>query len=225
MIALLIIAIIVYKWTLQATSSEFSAGLLEAEDAPAPTAPAVANWSENLWWIAHDGKRGLGLYAHLGTMRHDFDVVRQTIIVFLPNGQAASDIRVGGLRGSRRVRGSTLTIECIEPFRQWQHSSNGVTQVSTLEELWDNTPRQGHRIPLRLQIRAECLGPMWVAGAGANVEEMQRQEWGKSHYQQTIRLVGTIELDGTTYEFDGTGVRNHSRGPRNFSNWYGHELR
>ena len=204
---------------------KFCGGLADADDAPALAPPsATPNWTENLWWIAHDGKTGMGLMLHLGSTRHDFNVVRQTVMLMLPDGRVATDVSVGGFREPGKVRGATLTMEYIKPFREWRVSSNGVTQLATLDELWNNSPRQGPRVPLRIDLKAECLGPVWEAGAGDDTQHMQQQEWAKSHYQQTIRLSGSIELDGVRHAFDATGVRDHSRGPRDFGTWHGHAL-
>lgn len=205
-------------------TNTFRGGLSEADDAPALSAPATANWTENLWWIAHDGRTHTGLMVHLGTTRHDFNVVRQTVVLMLPDGRVGIDVSVGGIRAPNQVRGATLAMECIEPFRRWRVSSNGVTQFASLEDLWQNSPRQSAREPLRFALDATCVGPVWDAGAGHDAQPMQQQQWAKSHYQQTIRLAGAIELDGRRIDFDGTGVRDHSRGPRDFGTWYGHAL-
>lgn len=202
----------------------FNAGLTAADDAPAVAKPPVPNWTENLWWIGFDHRSGMGFAAHLGSTRHDFNVIRQTVVVVLPDGRLATDVSVGGFREPGKARGATLTMECIDPFREWRVSSNGVAQIGKATDLWNNSPRQGPRVPLRFDLRGQCLGPVWIAGAGDDVAHMAKQEWAKSHYQQTIRLHGVIELDGVAHAFDGTGYRDHSRGPRDFGPWVGHAL-
>jgi hypothetical protein len=97
-------------------------------------------------------------------------------------------------------------------------------QRATLQELWENSPRPGPKIPVKVDIRAECVGPVWSADGRSGTERMRQQEWASSHYQQTIRLVGTVIVDGVSHSFDGTGVRDHSRGPRHMGNWTGHWL-
>jgi hypothetical protein len=206
------------------SDNNFTAGLGESDDCPASAAPAIDNWTENFFWVVNDQKSKLGLALHLGSTRHDFDVVRQTVALLLPDGRQVSDVSFGGLRKPGKVRGATLTFKCIEPFRKWHLTSNGVGQISTLTELWNNTPRKSHTVPLKIDISAECIGPVWIAGEGHNKEEMQQQEWASSHYQQTIRLQGIVEVDGDTYQLDGTGWRDHSRGPRDMGNWTSHAL-
>ena len=203
----------------------FCGGLTDADDAPALNPPAnQPTWTENLWWIAHDSKNGIGLMVHLGSTRHDFNVVRQTILFFLPDGRVATDVSVGGFRQNRSVRGATLSMECIEPFRQWRIACNGVAQAATTADLWNDSPRQAAKPPLKIDLQAQCLGPVWEAAGGNDAAQMHSQEWASSHYQQTIRLHGSVEFDGTRYALDGTGVRDHSRGPRDFANWHGHAL-
>lgn len=207
------------------TNSEFYGGLAPAEDWPSAAAPVdVPNWTENLFWIAYDGASGMALTAHLGSLRHDFNVVRQTVVLHLPDGSVATDITVGGFRSGHSVRGATLTMDCIEGFRHWRMASNGVAQPAILDDLWSNTPRPAPRVPLQFDLQGEALSPVWNAGGGKDAEDMHQQKWAQFHIQQTIRLCGTVNFDGRRYEFNGTGFRDHSRGARDFATWHDHAL-
>jgi hypothetical protein len=46
--------------------------------------------------------------------------------------------------------------------------------------------------------------------------EMRRQTWGDSHYEQICGVHGTLRWGQETLEFDGHGVRDHTRGPRDY---------
>ena len=48
----------------------------------------------------------------------------------------------------------------------------------------------------------------------ADVIENPDQEFGRAHYEQHMRTRGTVTIDGETAQIDGTGLRDHSWGPR-----------
>jgi hypothetical protein len=67
---------------------------------------------------------------------------------------------------------------------------------------------------VRLDIAHDAVGPVYgTAGAQAPVENHER-EFGRAHYEQHMQTRGTIDVDGETIEIDGTGLRDHSWGPR-----------
>jgi hypothetical protein len=207
------------------TEFEFRAGLRDEDDAPLLAAPDVPGYREHIWWIAHDSSNGMGVMFHMGTAEHDFNVIRQQVVVFLPNDELIIDIcHAEAIRTPWRVRGASLIMQCVHPFHQWRMTTNSMGQRAMLRELWSNALRPGAKIPLRLDIDAECVGPVWSADGKQGAERMQQQEWASSHYQQTIRLRGTVIIDGVSHDFDGTGVRDHSRGPRHMGKWTGHCL-
>jgi hypothetical protein len=54
--------------------------------------------------------------------------------------------------------------------------------------------------------------PVWDWG-----EVEDAHGWGKLHYEQLARVRGTVSVGGVEMPFDGTGLRDHTRGPRDFT--------
>jgi hypothetical protein len=48
--------------------------------------------------------------------------------------------------------------------------------------------------------------------------EDPEKEFGRAHYEQHMRVTGTLSIDGETQEIDAFGLRDHSWGPRYWQN-------
>jgi hypothetical protein len=46
---------------------------------------------------------------------------------------------------------------------------------------------------------------------------MREQAWGHAHIEQAGTFRGTVSISGEDVEFEGTGFRDHTLGPRNFA--------
>jgi hypothetical protein len=205
-------------------ATDLADGLPDAADLPLPSRPDVPLWVENFWWLAFDEQRAMGVMVHLASLPHDFSLLRQTVLVFMPDGRVLADLSVGGGRSHNRVAGATVSAECLVPFRAWRIALGGMAQATTIDELWRGPLAQGRRLPVRFDLTATSLSPAWNAGGGHGHTAMTEQGWASHHYQQTVAVRGSVEIDGQAYQLDCRGVRDHSRGARDMASWGGHCL-
>jgi hypothetical protein len=61
------------------------------------------------------------------------------------------------------------------------------------------------------------MAPVWDLG-----EEMKTQTWTQSHYEQACHTTGTIAIGDERFDLTGSGIRDHSRGPRDFGTVHDH---
>lgn len=198
--------------------------LVPAADLPVTSPPDVPLWVENFFWCAFDQEQGVGVTLHLASLPHDFGLIRQTLIVYLPDGSLRCNISVGGARGESFVAGPTVRATCLEPYSRWQLHYDGVVVASDPDRLWSGPLCDGRKSPLRIELDCECVTPLWDAAAGGGHEGLERTKWANYHHQQSVRLTGSVHVDGTVYDVDCRGVRDHSRGVRNLASWGGHCL-
>jgi hypothetical protein len=99
-----------------------------------------------------------------------------------------------------------------------------MAQRTSIAEMWSGSVRHARKVPVRFDLVVESLTPAWNAGGEAGAEAMHEQPWASHHYQQTVHIGGRIVVDGVSSEVSCTGVRDHSRGPRDMSTWHGHCL-
>jgi predicted secreted hydrolase len=67
---------------------------------------------------------------------------------------------------------------------------------------------------VKLELLHEAAGPAYgSSGADHKVVDPEK-EFAKAHYEQHMKVRGTVEVDGQAVQIDGLGLRDHSWGPR-----------
>ena len=174
----------------------------------------VPNWSENLFFWAHDGASGTAVFAHLSRLTPDPRMWEGAMAVLRPNGQVLIDRSIGF---SADVADSgPMTFECIEPNRRWRLRFSGVVQASTSAALatTDYLPDATSR--LEMDLRFDAVNPVWSLGS-----EATQQDWASFHTQQGGNVTGSIRINDESIPMDCGGFRDHSVGPRTYDGLIG----
>jgi hypothetical protein len=193
------------------------AGYAEADDWQASESPDLPLWSENFFFCAWDPKAELGVWLHLGRMPHDPTLWREMIFLYLPDGTILHGKNYGRSEGERGPGAGTLRFECVEPFNAWRQHFDGVLVRGSFDQLDRGLLPLGLYVPAVVELEWRPLAPIWDMGA-----EMRKQAWGHSHYNQLGGLVGTVRYEEVEVDFDGVGIRDHTRGPRDFRKFFWH---
>lgn len=181
--------------------------------------PDVPGWSENLLFAPYDASTGIGMWLHLGTVPGDWQTWEDRVLIAMPQEQGALTLwSYHRTDPSRRPAGANQTFRCLEPFRSWEVEVDGYFLRAPYEKMRTGLVKDGTKLPVSVRLAFDCVGPVWDAAAAA-VEEtgrgsMAEQSWANEHYQQLYRATGSITVDGVELPFNGTGWRDHSRGPR-----------
>lgn len=194
--------------------------------------PDVAGWTENLLFALSDPRLGVGMWLHLGTVPTDWEVWEDRVLLSLPDQRGVLTLwSYHRSDPGRRPGGANLGFEMVEPFRRWRVTFDGLGLVTPHEELRTGLVHDGEKLPVRLELEVEMLSPPWDAHAASQREtgrgSMETQEWATEHYEQLCRATGTVVLPSGRLDFDGSGWRDHSRGPRGTgvgSGWGGHMI-
>jgi hypothetical protein len=209
------------------TAIDLSSGLDPEVDAALGSPPAdVWRFAENFLVAAYDPAAGIALWTHLGTWPDDFGLWEDQVLCALPGDEGMLwSFGYHRTRDDLRPAGAALRFRCIEPFRRWNASFDGVAVRTPYDEARAGRVRDGVKERLRFDLDIECVAPVWDPSA-AHRDAMAEQSWASQHYQQLLRAAGTVEVAGTEVPFDGSGVRDHSRGQRGHANEHfgGHDL-
>mgnify|MGYP000060935986 FL=1 len=208
------------------------ASTLDASREYALSEPALQyRYAENFMLSAYDAVADIGLWLHLGTCPDDFGLWEDQVLISLPNNDGllwmSSYHRTPA---ERRPAGGSLRFECIKPFKQWRVTFDGVAVHSSNQEMMSGRVRDGVKRVLKFQFDIVCAAPVWdtheTAMAARGRGSMQDQSWANQHYQQLFCCSGNIDIAGARTEFDGRGVRDHSRGQRGHAmdQYGGHNL-
>jgi hypothetical protein len=199
--------------------TDLSLGFDPARERMMAEATGQYRFAENLMFEISDPALGISMWLHLGTWPDDFGIWEDYVQLHLPDGQGTLWSK-SYMRTAPELRpaGANLRARCIEPWKRWRLTYDGVAYRSPPEALRTGLAQDGARELLRFDLELAMTGPVWDAHSSAESKHgggsMADQVWAKDHYQQLYTVGGTITVGGGTKPFNGTGVRDHSRGQR-----------
>lgn len=193
-------------------------GLDPVDELPLPNPPDEALWAENFCFQAWDREQDLGLWVHVARMPYDHDIWRETVVVFLPGDRYF--LSRAFARGAHEAGpGSAGTkITCVEPFRRFRLQFDGVGRYVRQADVNDGALRDGLAQPFQMDLEFEAAAPLWDMSA-----HLKDQHFATMHHEQSCLVSGTFKtLDETFTMRQGSGMRDHSRGPRDFTRLTSH---
>lgn len=183
-------------------------------------------FAENLLVASYDPAAGIGMWLHLGTWPEDFGLWEDLLLLSLPDGDVLTMTGYRRTPVEERPAGSLLSFSCIEPFRHWRVDFDGLLSRTPRAALDGGLVRDGRRERAALSLDLTGVTPVWDGAHTASSGSMDEQVWASDHYQQAMRVTGTVSVGGVVHPLDTTGVRDHSRGQRGHAmdQWGGHTL-
>jgi hypothetical protein len=193
------------------------AGLAQESEFPIQTYPDIPLWTENYCFVGYDPSSQIGLWTHLGRAPFDPTLWRELSIVYLPGGERLVNKGYGRTETPNGPGGATMTFQCEEPWRRWRMSRDGGSIRTTVDRLYRGMVADQRHERVGFDLSLTCHTPVWDWG-----EVEDAHQWGKLHYEQLVAISGTVTLGGETIGFDGTGLRDHTSGARDFTVFSGH---
>ncbi|MGH8972351.1 MAG: hypothetical protein ACRD0C_04020 [Acidimicrobiia bacterium] len=187
-------------------------GLGTESEFPFREFPDLPLWTENYCYVCYDPTTEIGVWTHLGRAPFDPTLWRELSMIFLPSGERLVNKGYGRSETERGPGGATLSYECIEPWNQWRSRRDGAAIRTTAKEL--DAGMLGDRAHERVAFDLTWQGHSLIWDWG-EVEDAHK--WGKLHYEQLCQVRGTVTVGGETIPFDGSGLRDHTSGPRDFT--------
>lgn len=180
---------------------------------PIPPQP-IPLWTEYYYFLCYDPENDTGISMHMGREPHDPSLYRATMGIYVPGGEEVLTVKTIGRGGHARGGGTgILDATCVEPMRLWTVEFDGMVQPASRADNMSKAHTDAVGEPARVYLRFEGRGPYWDLHA-----HMHGQKWGSEHYEQLCKVTGEIEFRGKTYQItNGFGIRDHSRGPRDYS--------
>lgn len=190
-------------------------GLSATHECPLPERPDIRNWSENFCLQAYDPSAEHGVWLHAGLPVYDFNLWHDITVIYLPGG---SDVLLAkGLapRGSAAtISGSMLGADYDEKCGEWTWHFHGGATRADRGQLAVAPAVGGPTEPLNFALRFRGMGPVW----DLNTKADGKTAFSHAHWQQSCWVEGSIEYGGSRITFEGKGIRDHSRGPRDMFN-------
>ncbi|KPM54348.1 hypothetical protein CcI49_20325 [Frankia sp. CcI49] len=121
-----------------------------------------------------------------------------------------------------------LAFEVIEPYRTWRVTYDGPAVATTSQRLIDGD-QTGPTVNLRVEVSTTMAVPPWEQGALLtdaaallhNTSDGDMMGHGP-RIEQLFTAAGTVEVDGETHTFTGSGLRIKRQGVRHLEEFRGH---
>jgi hypothetical protein len=179
---------------------------------PLEDRPDIPNRTETYELQAYDPNTEIGVWFHLGTPTYDTSLWEDLAVVYLPGGDELLIGKGFGRRpGTADVSGSMVTADYEESTGDWIVRFHGALQRGSRSELSVRPAIDKRSEPVSCELRYHGLSPVWDMH-----DEITNQSWANAHWEQPCTVTGWVEVSRQRTTFDGVGVRDHSRGPRDF---------
>ena len=197
-------------------SEEFTWDVPLADETVLETLPKVAHMSENFCYTGYDAQSRLGYYVHIGRWIKDPEVLRELLMLWLPNGDVLWAQSFGRGDCSRGPVVACERLICEEPGKRIRILYSGPMQPIALEQVMGPPNHTNVLDKVEVDLSFEGVSAMWY------YPEADNTTWARWHTEQLGRVSGTIRHLGSNHAFNGVGYRDHSRGPRYLENFRGH---
>jgi hypothetical protein len=208
-----------------------SSGLPTAKEQVVTSCPPVSGWTENLLFTPYDPVHDVGMWLHLGTVADMWEMWEDRVLIALPADRGVLSMwAYHRTVPERRPAGANLAFRCEEPFARWHITFDGFCLRSSYDAMRSAPLPDGPKTHVRLDLEVQGVTPVWDAEASPPTDSgagMAEQSWAREHYEQLTRVVGEVTVGSETFLFDGSGWRDHSRGPRGadtLTDWGGHVI-
>ncbi|MGY4103772.1 DUF7065 domain-containing protein [Nocardia sp. R16R-3T] len=171
---------------------------------------SVPGWSESFLVQAYCPEADIGVFAHSNRCHFDPSLWSEVIAIYLPHDRFA--VAKGfGYAPSTTQLGGCLSVESPAPFERTITRYVGAAQLLDGGVLRAGPAPSGIHVGLELELQHCALGEPFGVG------DIRPGALGHTHYEQHMSVSGHVTIDGSRLELEGTGLRDHTWGPRDLS--------
>ena len=169
-------------------------------------------WCENYLSYLYAPDVGVGVWSHMCHRAGSPELWDEKFLVALPGDRYLAAKAFSPGYADRGPRTSALWLSCQEPFARWTMRFTGAARLLDGAQLRSRPVADGPHVPVELVLDVAAIGPAYDFG-----EEKLDQSWGTGHYEQPLRYRGRLRYGEESLELDGTGLRDHSWGARDYT--------
>lgn len=203
---------------------------LEAQDDYLHPVEEASNFNESRYYNFFDPGCGLGGWVRMGN-RPNEGYAEMTTCFYLPDGRVGFMFKRPQIDSHEAHDAGGLRFEVVTPFEEHHVTYDG--KVLLLEDPRDMEDpstafASNPTAQCRLDLTHRRLAPMW--GGEPEAEEGEtlptvdaEKSFARGHTEQLMRVTGSVTIGDDTFAVgDGTGLRDHSWGPRYWQavGWY-----
>ncbi len=189
------------------------------DDHTHPLGPET-NFNESMYFNFFDNSRGLGGFLRLGNRAND-GYAEMTVCLYLPTGEVLFNYRRPEISTNDAFDAGGVRFETVEPLVRLRTTYEGPAvflrepnQMADPGQAFRDNPHKA----VAIDLLHEAVGPVYGSSGGGREIADPEKEFARAHYEQHMRVSGTMTIDGETTPIDAYGLRDHSWGPRYWQN-------
>lgn len=200
---------------------------LSDQDEQNHTPTTELNFNESVYTNAFDADGRFGGWMRLGN-RVNEGYAELSVCLYLPQGRVACQFQRPPITGNDRFEAGGLSYRVAEPLRRVGMQYTGEVMVLEDPEAMRDPARAFERAEKRrCEVVFDHVGTSPVHG-GEPATETQQTMYGRDfslgHFSQHTRASGHILIGAEELKLNGFGWRDHSWGPRYWTNIYFYRL-
>jgi hypothetical protein len=174
------------------------------------------NFNESMYFNFFDQANGHGGFLRMGNRANE-GYAEVTLCLYPPGGEVLFNYKRPEIANNDGMDAGGMRFDVLDPLVKHRTSYEGSavflsdpTQMADPGAAFRENPRKR----ISLELIHEAIGPAYgSSGAGRQAGE-EGEGFARAHYEQHMRATGTLRVDDESFEIDGTGLRDHSWGPR-----------
>ena len=175
-----------------------------------------SNFNESMYFNFFDRAKNTGGFLRLGNRANEGNA-EMTLVLYQPDGSVLFQFKRPHIENNDAMDAGGMKFEVIEGLEKLRTTYEGravyltdPAQMADPSSAFKNNPHK----PVKVDLLHEAAGPAY-GSTGKNHKVVDpEKEFAKAHYEQHMKVTGTVEIDGVVTEIDGLGLRDHSWGPR-----------
>jgi hypothetical protein len=186
--------------------------LTPADDYVHPVGPEP-NFNESMYFHFHDPASRIGGFLRLANRPNEGRGER-TVCLYLPDGSVAFGFTRPQFTDAKLFHAGGMSVECVDPYQRLRVTFDGTVNV-----LADPSAMVDPKAALSSSPVTDCtvlFDLTALAPAYAETFDGDGESFAPNHYEQLMRVAGSVRLGDHTYPVDGQGLRDHSWGPRSW---------
>ena len=185
------------------------------DDYTHPLGPET-NFNESMYFNFFDHSRRQGGFVRIGNRANE-GYAEVTLTLYLPTGEVLFNYLRPQIDSNDAMDAGGMKFEILEPLLKHRSTfEGGAVFLTNPSQMADpsNAFRNNPKKRVTVDITHEGVGPVYGSAGSQPDADSEERSFARAHYEQHMRTYGTITVDGETLQIDGTGLRDHSWGPR-----------
>ncbi|HEY1967922.1 MAG TPA: hypothetical protein VGH89_08245 [Pseudonocardia sp.] len=182
----------------------------------------IPHWGETMYFHVWNPEQGVGIWIHTGRCPEKLDLWWAQTVALLPGGRLLMDRSWGYPGDDSGPATENLRIRNEEPLTNWTLHYDGAGEATTTEAAAAGPVGAGPCLPFQFEVTLAALTPVWDMDAALGIGD--DLGWAHMHHEQALSATGTLTTTDGRYRLDGVSFRDHSCGPRDFTNLGGDQF-